>query len=65
MSEERQEEMIEDEATEKWKKRLKDMGLIVNMGAGRAKPPADGESRTTAKKIASNQVSQGKKGPKN
>ena len=30
--------MIEDKATEKLKKRLKDLGLIVNMGADKAKP---------------------------
>lgn len=29
--------MIEDKATEKLKKRLKDMGLIVNMGADKSK----------------------------
>jgi hypothetical protein len=37
--------MIEDKATEKWKKRLKDMGLIVNAGADRAKQPTDTEKR--------------------
>jgi len=30
--------MIEDKATEKLKKRLKDIGLIVNMGADKTKP---------------------------
>ena len=30
--------MIEDKATEKLKKRLKDMGLIVNMGADKSEP---------------------------
>jgi hypothetical protein len=40
--------MIEDKATEKLKKRLKDMGLIVNMGADKAKPrPASTEKRAS------------------
>lgn len=33
--------MVEDKATERLKKRLKDLGLIVNTGAGKtAKPTA-------------------------
>ena len=47
--------MIEDKATEKWKKRLKDLGLIVNAGADRAKPPTD------TKKRAKESTSTGKK----
>ena len=47
--------MIEDKATEKLKKRLKDLGLIVNMGADKAKP----KPGTTDKR-----VSQSKKGGK-
>ena len=35
--------MIEDKATEKLKKRLKDMGLIVNMGADKSKPKPTGK----------------------
>ncbi len=30
--------MIEDKATERWKERLKKLGLIVNMGADKPKP---------------------------
>ena len=30
--------MIEDKATEKWKERMKKLGLIVNMGADKPKP---------------------------
>jgi hypothetical protein len=48
---ERQKEMIEDKATEKLKKRLKDMGLIVNAGADKAKSPkSDGNSTSKIKK---------------
>lgn len=64
VSEEGQEAMIEDEATEKLKKRLKDMGLIVNMGAGCAKPRADTEKQATGKKNASNDKSAGRKSKK-
>jgi hypothetical protein len=41
---ERQKEMIEDKATEKWKERAKKLGLIVNAGADKPKPKskADG-----------------------
>jgi hypothetical protein len=43
--------MIEDKATEKLKKRLKDMGLIVNMGADKGKPkPATTEKRASTSK---------------
>jgi hypothetical protein len=50
--------MIEDKATEKLKKRLKDMGLIVNAGIGNKQPP------TNTKKRASHGASQSKKGSK-
>ncbi len=30
--------MIEDKATEKWKERMKKLGLIVNAGADKPKP---------------------------
>jgi hypothetical protein len=36
--------MIEDKATEKLKKRLKEIGLIVNMGADKARPKPIGTS---------------------
>lgn len=36
--------MVEDKATEKLKKRLRDLGLIVNAGAGKAAKPK-GEKR--------------------
>jgi hypothetical protein len=32
--------MVEDKATEKLKKRLRDMGLIVNAGVGKPAEPA-------------------------
>jgi hypothetical protein len=32
--------MVEDKATERLKKRLKDLGLIVNAGAGKPAKPA-------------------------
>lgn len=32
--------MIEDKATEKWKKRAQKLGLIVNAGADKAEPKA-------------------------
>jgi hypothetical protein len=32
--------MVEDKATERLKKRLKDVGLIVNAGAGKTAKPA-------------------------
>ena len=31
--------MVEDKATEKLKKRLRDLGLIINAGAGKATKP--------------------------
>ena len=47
--------MIEDKATEKLKKRLKEIGLIVNMGVDKSQPkPAGAEKRAP----------QSKKGPK-
>ena len=30
--------MIEDKATERWKERMKKLGLIVNMGADKPEP---------------------------
>jgi hypothetical protein len=42
--------MIEDKATEKLKKRLKDIGLIVNMGTDKAKP----KSTRTEKRASKN-----------
>jgi hypothetical protein len=43
--------MIEDKATEELKKRLKDIGLIVNMGADKGKPkPASAEKRASKSK---------------
>ncbi len=33
--------MVEDEATERLKKRARDLGLIVNAGLGKAAPPTD------------------------
>jgi hypothetical protein len=56
--------MIEDKATEKLKKRLKDMGLIVNMGAGRAKPPIGTGKHSTEKKSTSNDAAAGKNSKK-
>ena len=32
--------MVEDDGTERLKKRLKDLGLIVNAGAGKSAKPA-------------------------
>ena len=40
--------MIEDKATEKWKERMKKLGLIVNMGADKSKPKT-GAGRTKGK----------------
>lgn len=53
--------MIEDKATEKLKKRLKDMGLIVNMGAEDTEPVST-EKHAVNQKDASNQASKSKKG---
>lgn len=52
--------MIEDKATEKWKKRLTDMGLIVNAG----NKPTDTTKRATSQKNASNGPSSKKRGGK-
>ena len=54
--------MIEDEATEKLKKRLKDMGLIVNAGADEAKPQRSvgTEKRAPSSKNTSNDTSRKK-----
>ena len=42
--------MIEDKATEKWKERMKKIGLIVNMGADKSKSKAgDAGGKVTAK----------------
>jgi len=53
--------MIEDKATEKLKKRLKDMGLIVNAGAGRVEPPAAAKRGAASPK---SRTSKGQKGNK-
>lgn len=52
---ERQQEMIEDKATERWKERAKKLGLIVNMGADKPQPgpksgSTDGKIKATKKK---------------
>lgn len=52
---ERQREMIEDKATEKWKERAKKLGLIVNMGADKpqSRPNTtgtNGKAKATKKK---------------
>lgn len=56
MSEERQPEMIEDKATERWKERAKKLGLIVNMGAGnpqsKPKPGSNAKAKATQKKVS-------------
>ena len=42
--------MIEDKATERLKKRLKDIGLIVNMGVDKAQPkPTKSGGKVNAK----------------
>ena len=33
--------MVEDDATEKLKKRFRDMGLIINAGVSKAAPPME------------------------
>lgn len=35
--------MIEDKATERWKDRMRKIGLIVNAGADKPKPKAPGK----------------------
>jgi hypothetical protein len=43
--------MIEDKATEKLKKRLQKMGLIVNAGIGKPEPkPKSGDKKKKSKK---------------
>jgi hypothetical protein len=42
--------MIEDKATEKWKKRLQDLGLIVNASADKPQPKPKAEDKKTPKK---------------
>ena len=37
--------MVEDEATEKLKKRARDLGLIVNANYGKATPKSAGEGK--------------------
>jgi hypothetical protein len=49
--------MIEDKATERWKERLKKLGLIVNAGADKPKP-------ITTPKVKSESPKTGKKGGK-
>jgi hypothetical protein len=56
--------MIEDKATEKLKKRLKDKGLIVNMGVGRTESPPSTEKRANDKKNSNSKTSVGKKSRK-
>jgi hypothetical protein len=41
--------MIEDKATEKWKERMKKLGLIVNMGADKPKPGAAPKAKEASK----------------
>jgi hypothetical protein len=44
--------MIEDKATEKWKKRAEKLGLIVNAGADKPEPKSKGsgtDSKVTVK----------------
>jgi hypothetical protein len=55
--------MMEDKATEKWKKRLKDVGLIVNMGTDN-KTTTGTEKRATGQKRESPGTSRSKKGKK-
>ena len=40
--------MIEDKATEKWKERMKKLGLIVNAGADKPKPKSGSAPRDKA-----------------
>ncbi len=42
--------MVEDEATEKLKKRARDMGLIVNAGAGKTQPKPKAEDKKKGSK---------------
>lgn len=54
-AEERQQEMIEDKATERWKERAKKLGLIVNMGVAKPQSPpknsgTDGQAKATKMK---------------
>jgi hypothetical protein len=41
--------MIEDKATERWKDRLKKLGLIVNMEADKPKPGTTPKAKETSK----------------
>jgi hypothetical protein len=41
--------MIEDKATEKLKKRLQKMGLIVNAGADKSKPKSEDKKKKNKK----------------
>lgn len=41
--------MIEDTTTEKWKKRMRDLGLIVNAGADKPKPKYKPKSKARKK----------------
>lgn len=42
--------MIEDKATEKLKERARDIGLIVNAGAGKPQPKPKAEDKKKSKK---------------
>lgn len=61
--------MVEDEATEKLKKRAQDLGLIVNAGAGQKPGTIGSQTKTTrklnrtVKRVAEDQMA-GKKGKK-
>jgi hypothetical protein len=41
--------VIEDKATEKWKERMKKLGLIVNMGADKLKPSTTPKAKADLK----------------
>jgi len=41
--------VIEDKATERWKERLKKLGLIVNMGADKPKPGTTPKAKVDSK----------------
>jgi len=44
--------MIEDKATERWKEKMKKLGLIVNMGADPSKSKPEPASKPKAEKKA-------------
>ena len=41
--------MIEDKATERWKERMRKLGLIVNAGADKPKPGSMPKAKETSK----------------